>query len=119
MYQMPTGTGKTKLFVSIARDLFDWGAQHKIAVKILFLAHRIELLDQISENLGIKYNLAHAMIASQNREQKNYHRESRMFSEIRGGRVLGRYTYKEFDMLTKERGMVGEFSPYEFRMEKE
>ena len=46
MYQMPTGTGKTKLFVSIARDLFDWGAARKTAVKILFLAHRIELIDQ-------------------------------------------------------------------------
>jgi superfamily II DNA or RNA helicase len=72
MYQMPTGTGKTKLFVSIARDLFDWGIAKKIQIKILFLAHRIELIDQISENLGAKYHLAHGLIASGNREQKFY-----------------------------------------------
>ena len=47
MFQMPTGTGKTYLFVSIARDLFEWSVQHKAAVKILFLAHRIELIKQI------------------------------------------------------------------------
>lgn len=97
MYQMPTGTGKTKLFVSIARDLFDWGAQHKIAVKILFLAHRIELLDQISENLGIKYNLAHAMIASQNREQKNYPLQVGSVQTLI--RRLDRWTDKDFDVI--------------------
>lgn len=97
MYQMPTGTGKTKLFVSIARDLFDWGAQRKTAVKILFLAHRIELLDQISENLGIKYNLAHAMIASQNREQKNYHLQIASVQTLI--RRLDRWIDKDFDVI--------------------
>lgn len=97
MYQMPTGTGKTKLFVSIARDLFDWGAQRKTAVKILFLAHRIELLDQISENLGIKYNLAHAMIASQNREQKNYPLQIASVQTLI--RRLDRWTDKDFDVI--------------------
>lgn len=97
IYQMPTGTGKTKLFVSIARDLFDWGAQRKTAVKILFLAHRIELLDQISENLGIKYNLAHAMIASQNREQKNYPLQIASVQTLI--RRLDRWADKDFDVI--------------------
>lgn len=97
MFQMPTGTGKTKLFVSIARDLFDWGAQRKTAVKILFLAHRIELLDQISENLGIKYNLAHAMIASQNREQKNYPLQIASVQTLI--RRLDRWVDKDFDVI--------------------
>lgn len=97
MFQMPTGTGKTKLFVSIARDLFDWGAQHKIAVKILFLAHRIELLDQISDNLGIKYNLAHAMIASQNREQKNFPLQIGSVQTLI--RRLDRWVDKDFDVI--------------------
>ena len=48
-----------------------------------------------------------------------FDRETRIFSEIRSGRVLGKYTFEEFDQLTKERGMVGEFSPYEFNIEKE
>lgn len=97
MFQMPTGTGKTKLFVSIARDLFDWGAQRKIAVKILFLAHRIELLDQISENLGIKYNLAHAMIASQSREQKKYPLQIASVQTLI--RRLDRWKDKDFDVI--------------------
>lgn len=97
MYQMPTGTGKTKLFVSIARDLFDWGAQRKTAVKILFLAHRLELLDQISETLGVKYNLAHAMIASQNREQKNYPLQIASVQTLI--RRLDRWADKDFDVI--------------------
>ena len=48
-----------------------------------------------------------------------FDRESRMFSEIRSGRVLGKYTFEEFDQLTKERGMIGEFSPYEFNIDKQ
>jgi len=69
MFQMPTGTGKTYLFVSIARDLFEWSVQHKAAVKILFLAHRIELIKQIKEKLSLKYGLAAGMIAANNMEE--------------------------------------------------
>ena len=47
MYQMPTGTGKTKLFVSIARDLFDWGIAQKIQIKILFFAYLLIRLVKI------------------------------------------------------------------------
>lgn len=97
MYQMPTGTGKTKLFVSIARDLFDWGAKQKIAVKILFLAHRIELIDQISDILGIKYNLAHALIVSQNREQSNFPLQIGSVQTLI--RRLDRWEEKDFDVI--------------------
>ena len=41
------------------------------------------------------------------------------FSEIKYGRTVGQYTFEEFDQLVKDRGMVSEFSPYEFRIEKE
>lgn len=97
MFQMPTGTGKTKLFVSIARDLFDWGAQRKMAVKILFLAHRIELLDQIDETLGVKYHLAHAMIASQSREQMYYPLQIASVQTLI--RRLDRWADKDFDVI--------------------
>jgi len=72
MLQMPTGTGKTRLFVSIVRDLHDWGVRNRVAVKVLLLAHRVELIDQISENLGKKYNLAHGRIASGSSEERVY-----------------------------------------------
>lgn len=58
MLQLPTGTGKTVLFTSIIRDLS--------AVKdskIVILAHRKELIDQISEHLG-RYDIDHGIITS-------------------------------------------------------
>lgn len=58
MLQLPTGTGKTVLFTSIIHDL--------VAVKntkIVILAHRKELIDQISEHLS-RYNIDHGVIAS-------------------------------------------------------
>ena len=72
MLQMPTGTGKTRVFVSIAKDLHNWGAKHKRAVRMLILAHRKELIEQISENVGLKYGLAHGLIVSQNLEQRKF-----------------------------------------------
>ena len=56
MLQMPTGTGKTRLFASLIRNIVDYGSKNKIAYKILVLVHRTELIDQIDEELGIKYH---------------------------------------------------------------
>ena len=97
MFQMPTGTGKTRLFVSIVRDLFDWGAARKIAVKVLILAHRIELIDQISYNIGMKYNLAHGLIISKSREQKMYSVQVGSVPTLT--RRLSRWTDKDFDII--------------------
>lgn len=58
MLQLPTGTGKTVLFTSIIRDL----SVVKDA-KIVILAHRKELIDQISEHLG-QYDIDHGIITS-------------------------------------------------------
>ncbi len=58
MLQLPTGAGKTVLFTSIINDL------NKIKeTKILILAHRKELIDQISTHLT-KYNIEHGLITS-------------------------------------------------------
>lgn len=58
MLQLPTGTGKTVLFTSIIRDLANVkGSQ------ILILAHRKELIDQISEHLNL-YDIDHGIISS-------------------------------------------------------
>lgn len=62
MFQMPTGTGKTRLFSSIISDIKTWGVQNGEDVKILIIAHRIELIDQISENLD-RYKVSHGIIA--------------------------------------------------------
>ena len=47
MFQMPTGTGKTRLFTSIIRDINDYSLRQRKAVKILIIAHRTELIKQI------------------------------------------------------------------------
>ena len=62
MFQMPTGTGKTRLFSSIISDIKTWSVQNAEDVKILIIAHRIELIDQISENLE-RYKVSHGIIA--------------------------------------------------------
>lgn len=97
MFQMPTGTGKTKLFTSIARDLFDWGAEHKIVVRVLFMAHRKELIHQISESVGHKYNLAHGLIASQTWEQKYLPLQVSSVQTL--VRRLDRWEDKDFDVI--------------------
>lgn len=61
MLQMPTGTGKTYLFTSLINDLFcHYKSIHK-EVNILVVAHRTELLDQISSTLS-RFGIAHGFI---------------------------------------------------------
>lgn len=62
MFQMPTGTGKTRLFTSIIGDIKAWGILNSIDIKILIIAHRVELIEQISESL-LKYRIPHGIIA--------------------------------------------------------
>lgn len=61
MLQMPTGTGKTYLFTSLINDIINtYKFAHKY-IKILIVAHRTELLDQISSTLN-KFGIAHGFI---------------------------------------------------------
>lgn len=62
MFQMPTGTGKTRLFTSIISDIKAWGIISKHSSRILIIAHRVELIEQISESLD-KYKVPHGIIA--------------------------------------------------------
>lgn len=72
MLQMPTGTGKTRLFVSIVNDVCKWAKINDQEVNILLLAHRKELISQISHNVGITYSIPHGIIMANNYEQKQY-----------------------------------------------
>lgn len=63
MFQMPTGTGKTRLFTSIIKDINDYWHLHPVSARILVIAHRTELIDQISRNLT-RYCITHNIIAS-------------------------------------------------------
>lgn len=58
MLQMPLGAGKTILFSSVINDIIKVPDS-----KILIIAHRKELLEQISSHLS-KYNIEHGIISS-------------------------------------------------------
>lgn len=62
LYQMPTGTGKTRLFTSIIRDINIWGLRNQHSLQILIIAHRSELIEQIDKSLE-KYHIKHGIIA--------------------------------------------------------
>lgn len=72
MLQMPTGTGKTRLFVSILKDLHKYAVELRKQIRVLVLVHRVELIDQISEELGVRYGLAHGFIHSKDRERRKF-----------------------------------------------
>ena len=62
LYQMPTGTGKTRLFTSVIRDINVWGLRHNILFRILIIAHRSELIEQSSRSLS-KYRIEHGVLS--------------------------------------------------------
>lgn len=71
MFQMPTGTGKTRLFTSIISDINKYSIQRREAVKILIIAHRTELINQIGESLD-RYHVGHNFIAGGRERTHNY-----------------------------------------------
>ena len=66
LFQMPTGTGKTRLFSSIIKDIRNISIQERILPqpRILVLAHRSELIEQIADTLLLKYNIVTGIIKS-------------------------------------------------------
>ena len=70
LYQMPTGTGKTRLFTSIIRDINIWGLRHNINYRILIIAHRSELIEQSSRSLD-KYRIKHGVLAGTMKDKRD------------------------------------------------
>lgn len=70
LYQMPTGTGKTRLFTSIIRDISIWGLRHNINYRILIIAHRSELIEQSSRSLD-KYRIKHGVLAGTMKDERD------------------------------------------------
>lgn len=70
LYQMPTGTGKTRLFTSIIRDINVWGLRNGQRQRILIIAHRSELIEQIDRSLN-KYHVAHGIIAGTFKDKRD------------------------------------------------
>ena len=97
MLQMPTGTGKTRLFVSIIKDIFKYSRDTKHAYRVLILVHRTELIDQIDLELGLQYNLAHGIIQSGNKERKEYPTQIASVQTL--SKRLDKWTDKPFDFI--------------------
>ena len=70
LYQMPTGTGKTRLFTSIISDISIWGLRHNINYRILIIAHRSELIEQSSRSLD-KYRIKHGVLAGTMKDKRD------------------------------------------------
>ena len=71
LYQMPTGTGKTRLFTSLIRDLSLASLQENRRKGILIIAHRTELIEQIDESLN-KYHIPHGIIAGAFKDRRDF-----------------------------------------------
>ena len=97
MLQMPTGTGKTRLFVSIIKDIHNYSIDAREAFKVLILVHRTELIDQIDEELGYRYGLAHGIIQSGDRERKKYPIQLASVQTL--SRRLDNWSDKGFDFI--------------------
>ena len=85
MLQMPTGTGKTYLFTSLINDLLcNYKRLHK-EINILVVAHRTELLDQISATLS-HFGISHGFIQGA--------REQHLWKRVQVGSIMSLLTDK-------------------------
>ena len=72
MLQMPTGTGKTRLFVSIVNDILSCRMHDGIIPSVLLMVHRKELVNQIAETLA-SYGLEYGIIQAGTEEDRYCH----------------------------------------------
>ena len=94
MLQMPTGTGKTYLFTSLINDLLrNYKREHK-EINILVVAHRTELLDQISATLS-RFGIAHGFIQGA--------REQHLWKRVQVGSIMSLLTDKNYYNVCRQR----------------
>lgn len=94
LFQMPTGTGKTRLFSSIIKDIRRLWQDDKIVRRVLVLAHRTELIQQIDETLSFKYGISHGIIKSG--VEETWNRTVQVASVQTIVRRLDKWSAKEF-----------------------
>lgn len=87
MLQMPTGTGKTYLFTSIINDIIESYKKQHLEINILVVAHRTELIDQISATLT-RFNIPHGFIQGQ--------REQNLWRRVQVGSIMSLLTEKNY-----------------------
>ena len=68
LLQMPTGTGKTRLFVSMINDFKRYGEENETKVNVLIITHRKELVEQIKNELFWNYEIKSTLITADNKD---------------------------------------------------
>lgn len=99
MIQMPTGTGKTRVFTSIIRDVWISSFDKRDMKKFLVVVHRKELVEQVQETLYKKYGLAHGTIQSGKRDNEMYHIQVAMVQTLAREKRLNKWKDNEFDFI--------------------
>ena len=94
MLQMPTGTGKTYLFTSLINDIINTYKMAHKDIKILIVAHRTELLDQISATLN-KFGIAHGFIQGA--------REQYLWKRVQVGSIMSLLTDKNYYNVCRQK----------------
>lgn len=94
MLQMPTGTGKTYLFTSLINDIINTYKQAHQDVNILVVAHRTELLDQISATLN-KFGISNGFIQGA--------REQYLWKRVQVGSIMSLLTEKNYYNVCRQK----------------
>lgn len=94
MLQMPTGTGKTYLFTSLINDILNTYKQAHKEIRILVVAHRTELLDQISSTLT-RFGIPHGFIQGT--------REQYLWRRVQVGSIMSLLTEKNYNNVCRQR----------------
>ena len=94
MLQMPTGTGKTYLFTSIIKDLLRTYKEARKEINILVVAHRTELIDQISVTLT-RFGIPHGFIQGA--------REQHFWRRVQVGSIMSLLTEKNYLNTQRQR----------------
>lgn len=68
LMQMPTGTGKTRLFVSMINDFKKYCRLHNIYINVLIITHRKELVEQIKNELFWNYDIESTLITAESKD---------------------------------------------------
>lgn len=97
LFQMPTGTGKTRLFVSIIKDIQRISSIKKKRIGVLVLAHREELIEQIDHTLSLKYGIAHGIIKAGYEEDDRFPVQVASVQSL--NRRLEHWKKKSFDYI--------------------
>lgn len=97
MLQMPTGTGKTRLFSSLLKDIQNYSADKGISIDCLVMVHRQELVEQIVGELYRSYGLVAGII------QAGYKQDVERNIQVASVQTLSRRLHiwkeKQFDIV--------------------